>query len=151
MDQLWQQKASFDKKTTRIVFIGNGSPLVIESFMSDLKLHEPAHIYTDSSLHVFDACGMIRGIFHLIDPRGLKRMFEFGLQGYRQGPIDKRSGSHTQMGGIVAFKQTGEVIYHYLEDYLGDFDYKFSPDIVRGEKDEIVNSNPSLSPPNQFA
>jgi peroxiredoxin len=121
VEMIWKKKEELKRTKTRVVFIGNGAHQFIKTFKDDLKVPD-ADIYTDPSLESFQACGMIKGIFNLIDPRGAIKMVEFALKGQKQGPWDKDSGTHTQMGGIVAMKYPGKVVYHYLENYLGDFD-----------------------------
>lgn len=121
VELIWKKKAELIKNKTKVIFIGNGAPHFINIFKEDLGVPE-ADIYTDPTLETFEACGMIKGIFELMDPRGVKKMVEFALSGQKQGPWTKDSGTHTQMGGIVALKPPGKVVYHYIENFLGDFD-----------------------------
>ena len=121
VDMIWRKKEELKNKKTRVIFIGNGAPQFIKYFKEDLGVFD-ADIYTDPTLETFNACGLIKGIFHLLDPRGAAKMVEFALKGQKQGPWDSDSGVHTQMGGIVAIRPPGQVLYHYIEDYLGDFD-----------------------------
>ncbi len=121
VDLIWKKREEFKKSRTQVIFIGNGAPHFIKTFKEDLNIPE-ADIYTDPTLETFEACGLIKGIFHLIDPRGVLKMVEFALTGNKQGAWDSDSGSHTQMGGIIALKPPGKVVYHYIENFLGDFD-----------------------------
>lgn len=121
VELIWNKKEELKKSKTRVIFVGNGAPHFINMFKEDLDIPE-ADIYTDPTLQTYDACGLIRGIFHLMDPRGALKMVEFAIAGKKQGKWDSNSGTHTQMGGIVALKPPGIVVYHYIEDYLGDFD-----------------------------
>ena len=118
---IWKKKEELKRKNTRVVFIGNGAPQFLRYFKEEMNVAD-ADIYTDPTLQTFKACGLIKGIFQLLDPRGAVKMVEFALNGQKQGPWDSESGTHTQMGGIVALKPPGIVLYHYIEDYLGDFD-----------------------------
>ncbi len=119
--QIWGEKEKFRRSGAQIVFIGNGEPYFIRSFKEDLGVQD-ATIYTDPTLKTFDACGFLRGFLNLIDPRGVKNIVELLMDGHRQGPIDKASGVHTQMGGVVALKHPGIVLYHFVSEYLGDND-----------------------------
>ncbi|HXH30317.1 MAG TPA: AhpC/TSA family protein [Bacteriovoracaceae bacterium] len=119
--QIWNEKEKFKKSKTNIVFIGNGAPQFIQAFKEDMNIVD-APIYTDPSLKTYDACGLHRGMLKLMDPRGAKNMLELAFEGHKQGPLSKDSGSHTQMGGIVALRPPGIVVYHFVSDYLGDND-----------------------------
>lgn len=121
VDQIWSKRNEFVKKNTDIVFIGNGKPEVIKMFKDDIKAPD-APVFTDPTLEVFDACGLKRGLMNLVDPRGVARMISLSKEGYSQGAMDKRTGHHTQMGGVVAFKPPGTAVYHFISNYLGDFD-----------------------------
>jgi hypothetical protein len=136
VDLIWKKREEFQRSKTRIIFVGNGAPHLIGVFKADLKIAD-ADIYTDPTLKTFEACGLVKGIFHLLDPRGVMKVVEFHLQGYRQAPLNKDSGSHTQMGGVVAFKPNGRVVYHYIENFLGD------NDLSEGWKAVLNNPNAS--------
>ena len=120
VDQIWNKKKDI-LKTSNLLFIGNGKPEIIKIFKEDIKA-STAPIFTDPTLQAFDACGLKRSPLNLIDPRGAKRMYDLVNEGYNQGTADKRTGFHTQMGGVVVFRPPGIVAYHFISDYLGDFD-----------------------------
>lgn len=120
VDQIWNKRGDI-KKNSNIVFIGNGKPEVIEHFKEDVNARD-ALIFTDPTLEVFDACGLKRGIFNLVNPKSLKGAIGLSKEGYSQGAWDTRTGTHTQMGGVVAIKPPGNVVYHFVSEYLGDFD-----------------------------
>jgi hypothetical protein len=121
VDQIWNKRKDL-RKTSNIIFIGNGKPEIIKIFKEDVDALD-AVILTDPSLKVFDACGFKRSPLNLIDPRGVKRGVGLTMEGYKQGAVlDGRTGAHTQMGGVIAFKPPGAVVYHFVSDYLGDFD-----------------------------
>jgi hypothetical protein len=121
VDMIWNKRQEFKNKKTNIVFIGNGKPEAIRMFKEDIKALD-APVFTDPSLEVFDACGMKRGIVNLIDPRSVGKFISLSKKGYSQGTINETTGAHTQMGGVVAFKPPGTVVYHFVSNYLGDFD-----------------------------
>ncbi len=81
-----------------------------------------APVFTDPTLQVFDAAGFKRSLLNLMDPRGVKRIIGLSKEGYSQGAMDSRTGAHTQMGGVIAFKPPGLVVYHFISHFLGDFD-----------------------------
>lgn len=118
VDQIWNIQKK--QKNNRIIFIGSGSPYVIASFKEVMGV-EDAEIYTDPSLETFDACGMVRGVFNLVNFKTISAMRTLKNKGYQQGPF-KDSGTHRQMGGVVIFRRPGLVSYHYASEYLGDFD-----------------------------
>lgn len=119
VDNVWKKRDQLERPNSHIVFIGNGSPELITRFKAELGLNE-APIYTDPTLKTFDACGLKRSLAYLLDPRGVKKFIGLHLAGYRQGP--DQTGPHTQMGGVVVIKSSGEVAYHFIADYLGDED-----------------------------
>lgn len=81
-----------------------------------------AVIFTDPSLEFFTACGLKNSFLSLLDPRGLKEMKKLYDEGHRQSSLLKNTGSHTQMGGVVVLRPPGKVTYHYISEYIGDYD-----------------------------
>lgn len=120
VDQIWNLHRGLKKINTRIIFIGNGNPYVIKSFKEDMKVQD-AEVYTDPTLEVFDACSMNRSLRNLINIKSLMASIELRKKGYQQS-LEKDAGSHRQMGGVVAFKKPGQVVYHFTSKHLGDFD-----------------------------
>lgn len=121
VDKIWRQRAELEKKKTRIVFIGNGAPSFIGHFKEEMNVQD-AEIYTDPSLEVFDACRLNRSALKLLSIKSAAEMMKLKKQGYSQGKWDTDSGIHRQMGGVVAIKHPGKVVYHFVANYLGDFD-----------------------------
>lgn len=113
--------SQMEKKKVRIVFLGNGQPYMIKTFKESLNLPK-VEIYTDPSLEVFDACSMNRSFSNLVNFKSLMAMRNLYKKGYRQGVMDKDTGTHRQMGGVVAFRKPGKVLYHFTSSFLGDFD-----------------------------
>ena len=121
IDQVWKKREQFERAKTKIIFIGNGDPALIKSFKQDLNVDAP--IFTDPTMEVFDACGLKRSLLRLFSLSSGKRIIGLSRQGYKQGAtFDSRTGTHAQMGGVVAFKVPGIVVYHFIADHLGDFD-----------------------------
>lgn len=121
VDQIWKKRAEFEKSKTKIIFVGTGAPYMIKMFKEDLGINE-AIIYTDPTLKFFDACGFKRNALRLMDPRGVAKIKGFIDVGHKQGKYSNDSGSYTQLGGILAFKPPGKIVYHFVSDYVGDFD-----------------------------
>lgn len=59
---------------------------------------------------------------YLVKTKTLKKMFELRKLGYENKITDFQSGSHKQMGGVVALKDPGVLLYHFVSEYLGDLD-----------------------------
>lgn len=121
VSQVWAKKKDFEKKNIRVIFIGNGQPYLIKAFKDEVNAKD-AEIYTDPSLESFSACGLQKGIRYLVNLKSLKKARDLQRQGFKNEILNLDTGSHTQMGGVVALKRPGEVLYHFIADYLGDFD-----------------------------
>ena len=120
LDKIWSQRESLKKRNINIVFIGNGSVEAMKQFKKELG-YENVPIFTDPSLESFDACGMNNGIQYLFSLKTIKNGYKLFKEGYTQGNI-KDSGYHKQMGGVVAFRSPGKLIYRFVAESLGDFD-----------------------------
>ena len=83
---LWNCRKELIKANVQIIIIGIGSSQAIKTFKQDLDLSD-IPIYTDPTLRTFDACG-----------------------------LRVNQSSTSLLGGIVAFKPPGKVIYHYISD-----------------------------------
>lgn len=121
VDQIWNKRKDILDKKNYIVFIGSGAPSSLKMFKQYLGVQN-APIFTDPTLQTFKACGMLRGLNYLVNSKTLKRMFELQKEGYSNNVTDFKSGSHRQMGGVVAIKEPGQVLYHFAAEYLGDQD-----------------------------
>lgn len=116
---------------TRVIFIGNGTPEMINSFKQDHGL-EDIELFTDPSLRIFDVCGMNRGVGHLINVNTASKFIHLHQEGYRQGKMDTRSGSHLQMGGVLLLERPDKVLYHFSSTHLGDFDHVEGSELLEG-------------------
>ena len=121
VDQIWNKRKELRSKKNKVIFIGSGTPASLKMFKDYLGVKK-ATIYTDPTLQTFVACGMLNGLKYLVGSKSLKKMFELSKQGYKNQITDLESGSHKQMGGVVAFKDPGQVLYHFAAKYLGDTD-----------------------------
>jgi peroxiredoxin len=118
--QIMKNKASLEKNGAKIIFVGNGSPNMIESFKEELKIKDLL-VFTDPSLEIFDACGFNRGLKYLVNAKTVLQGIKLYNEGFSQGVQTKENGSHLQMGGIIALKPPGIVTYHFASEYLGHF------------------------------
>lgn len=121
VDQISKFYSDMKNKEMRVIFIGNGQPHMIKTFKEDLGLPK-AQIYTDPTLKVFDACGMNRSFMNLVNVRSITAMRKLAKEGYAQGSFSRDTGTHRQMGGVVALEKPGKVLYHFTSEFLGDFD-----------------------------
>jgi len=121
VDQIWNKRKDLRAKKNKIVFIGSGTPASLKMFKSYLDVKD-ATILTDPTLQTFEACGLLNGFRFLMSPKSLKKMFQLQKQGYQNKVTDTGSGSHKQMGGVVAFKNPGVVLYHFASEHVGDQD-----------------------------
>ncbi|WP_372656126.1 AhpC/TSA family protein [Halobacteriovorax sp.] len=120
-DQIWNLHKELNKISTKIIFVGNGSPQVIKLFKKDLNI-EDADVYTDPKLEVFKACGMDRSFTNYVSFKSLAELRKLRKQGYTSGSYPEGAGDSLQNGGVVGFRDPGKVIYHFTSRYLGDFD-----------------------------
>lgn len=121
VDQVWNKRKDIKDKKSNIIFIGSGSPSSLKRFKQHLGV-ENAPIFTDPTLQTFKACGLLNGLNYLVNTKTLKRVFELRKQGYSNEVTDFESGSHKQMGGVVALKDPGVLLYYFSAEYLGDDD-----------------------------
>jgi hypothetical protein len=121
VDQILNRRKDIVERKNRIVFIGSGSASSLKMFKAYLGVKN-APIFTDPTLQTFKACGLLNGLKYLVNTKTLKKMFELRKQGYENQITDFQSGSHKQMGGVVALKDPGILLYHFISEYLGDLD-----------------------------
>lgn len=120
IDQVWGMRDSIQKNGAKIIFIGSGSPYIISQFKKENNL-EKAIIYTDPTLSTFKAAGLIHTNTVDLDQASLKAIKDLESRGYSLKIIDN-DGDDTQLGGIVFIKPPGQVTYHFISEYIGDFD-----------------------------
>jgi hypothetical protein len=114
--QLWGERAKFEKKGSRLVFISNGPPGMIKAFKEDLKIE--AEVFTDPGLSVYSLCGFKRSIVATVGPKSLKARMDLKKQGFEQKGIH---GDIWQQGGVIAIGPQNKVLFHFVSEYLGDF------------------------------
>lgn len=117
---MWNRREDFRKKGVELAFIGSGAPYLISTFKQDFNL-QSTPIYTDPTLATFEACGLRHVDTKNLDAKSLNAISLLEKRGYELKLI-KDDGSDTQLGGVVAIKPPGIVTYHFVSDYIGDFD-----------------------------
>lgn len=120
IDQIWSMREQLEKNGTRIFFIGSGSPYLISEFKKEHKLAN-TQVFTDPGLESFKAAGLLQINFDKLDEQSLEKIAELEKKGYTNR-IYEGSGSITQLGGVVAIKPSGTVTYHFVSEFIGDFD-----------------------------
>jgi hypothetical protein len=117
---VWENRAKLEKDGARIIFIGNGDVSYIEKFRADFNLGN-APIYTDPTLRAFELGGFKRGLSHLLNAQSVKNGLELMSEGHRNGnPLNSKSGSNLQLGGVIVVHPGTRVTYHYISEALGD-------------------------------
>lgn len=120
IEQVWSMKDQIQKNGTKIVFIGSGAPYVISKFKEEFNMTN-VPIYTDQTLESFKACGLIHTDTANLDVDSLRMIKELESRGYSLKIIEN-DGDDTQLGGVVGIKPPGLVTYHFVSEYIGDFD-----------------------------
>jgi hypothetical protein len=118
-----EQVAQLRRETKRIhetgaelVIVGNGAPHFAQAFREDLKLTTP--LYTDPSLKSYAALGMKRGLGRTLGSLATFRNAARALgAGHRQGAVQ---GDAWQLGGVLAVRPDGGILYRRLSDAAGD-------------------------------
>lgn len=118
--QVWNERSKFESKGTKLYFIGNGKPEFIEGFKQDLGLSD-ADVFTDPSLISFQAAGFHRGFFRTNSLASYRDVKKYKSLGHENGKFEKGVGDIWQLGGLLAVKPSGEVVYHFIAESIGDF------------------------------
>jgi hypothetical protein len=118
--QVWGRKNDFEAKNTQLIFVGNGSPDFVNKFKEDMNLTGAA-IFTDPTLGVFQSAGFRKGFIAALGPQSIINGVKLLGEGYKQGIPSKEAGSIWQLGGTVAVRQDGKILYQYIEEAMGDF------------------------------
>jgi len=117
--QIWGQRELYEKNGAKVIFIGNGPASFIRGFKEDLKI-VGAPVYTDPSLESFRVCGFKHGFLNLVKPATVVNAISLALDGHRQGPLQRGTGDHWQLGGVVVITPKNEVVFHFISESLGD-------------------------------
>lgn len=143
--QVWGERERYERTGAKIVFIGNGQPIWIEVFRQDLGIQKGV-VLTDPSLRSFRAAGLNKGVFNLIRPRSAINSLRLARQGYAQGKPTDGTGSHLQMGGVLAVSSTSKVLYHFASEALGDFPSEPYVEIIQRDELAVGSGEASAGP-----
>lgn len=135
--QVWAQRQKLERSGARLTFIGNGQAHWIEGFRQDLGIDQGI-VLTDPTMRSFAAAGMKKGFFNLVRPQSALNMLQLSREGYTQGPFRADSGSHFQMGGVLAVSRYGKVMYHHASTSVGDFPKEPYMDVIRWDEGSAV-------------
>lgn len=97
-----------------VYVIGSGGPHFAKAFVENEKPEMP--IFSDESRASFDAAGLKRSFFGILDPRMIAKGCVTAFK-FRQR---RTMGDAFQLGGILLVKPDGSVPYHYASKYAGD-------------------------------
>jgi hypothetical protein len=101
----------------RAVFVGNGEPRFIEGFVERHALGDKhVEIFTDPTLAVFRAAGLLRSAWATFGPRGLADQLRGLSQGLGWGGM---KGDQLQQGGSVLVDARGVVALYHRSESLG--------------------------------
>lgn len=97
----------------RTVFIGNGAPHFVESFIVRFGLADKkVEIVTDPSLAAFRAAGLLRSWWATYGPRGLWD----SIRALGAGHVNRSGeGDTIQQGGTLLVDAKGRVAWHYRD------------------------------------
>lgn len=135
--QVWADRDKYEKSGAKLVFIGNGQPTFIEAFKNDLKM-EHAMILTDPSLESFRAAGLKRGFFAVVQPRSAINAIKLANEGHIQTAHHPDSGTHWQLGGVLAINPRSKVLYHFRSESLGDLPEEPHLEIIKADEEKTV-------------
>lgn len=113
--QLHHRAKDLAASGARIVVIGNGAPMFIAGFRETTGYEGP--IYTDPSLAVFAAAGLVRSMRATLSLRAAVRSVGALGRGARQG---RTQGDAWQQGGVVVIKPGGDVVWTHASSGPGD-------------------------------
>lgn len=134
--QVWSNRAAYERGGGKIIFVGNGQAHFIDKFKEDLGLKE-AVVVTDPTLEVFRAAGFNKGFSYILQVKTIVNAFKLMKDGHRQTTYTKDAGTHWQLGGILAVSTRGEVLYHYISEYFGDFPEEPYLEIIKADETKL--------------
>lgn len=100
----------------KLVFIGNGTPLMAKDFQVFMEAPE-LPVWTDPKRQTYRHLGFKRGLLSVLDLSLLSYAKRALGAGFRQG---KTQGDPVQQGGVLVVKRGGELVYGYASATAGD-------------------------------
>jgi len=103
----------------RTVFIGNGPPHLIDTFIERfLLVDKPVEVVTDPSLASFRAAGLARSPWATFGPKSVWD----AIRAIGGGHINRwGQGDNLQQGGIVLVDAAGRVAWYHRNLSIGDY------------------------------
>ena len=95
--------------------VGNGTPEQAAQLAAELGLDFP--LLTDPERRSFAALGARRSLAGVLHPGVFAGAVRALREGHRQQGVQ---GDAMQLGGVVAIRPGGEVVYRYLSGHAGD-------------------------------
>ena len=117
MTELVPRLFDLHKLGMRTVFIGNGPPHQIDTFIERfLLVDKPVEIVTDPSLTSFRAAGLVRSWWAIFGPKALWEV----IRALGHGHINRwGQGDNLQQGGILLVDAEGKVAWYYRNLSIG--------------------------------
>jgi peroxiredoxin len=110
--QLHGEKKRIEDRGARLVFIGNGSPLMAQDFREQFAIEAP--LYVDPSLVTYRALGLHAKGSLLKAMKAVPRAL---LAGHTQGLV---KGDAMQLGGVFVVAPGGRVLFEQRSETAGD-------------------------------
>ena len=112
--QLGATTSALDALGVKTCVVGNGTPLMAESFAEDLNLTIP--LYTDPSRKTYALAGMNRKFG--LGVASIGHALRSWRSGHRQGAV---AGDVWQQGGLLAITPDGTVLESHEDEGAGDY------------------------------
>ncbi len=118
VDDLSPRQLELSALGVRSVFVGNGEPRYIEGFVERHALGDKrVEIFTDPTLDVFRAAGLLRSAWATFGPRGLADHLRLLSRGRGLGAIE---GDVLQQGGSLVVDRAGVVAFYHRSESMGE-------------------------------
>lgn len=115
MVQLHHRSDDIHAAGAELHVIGNGAVYVLADFRATTGYRGP--LFTDPSLRVFDAAGLVRAVSATLNPVGFLQAIGTLRRGFRQGKVQ---GNAWQQGGALVIARDGTVLWKQVSDRPGD-------------------------------
>ena len=117
--ELSQRLAELERLGVGTTLVGNGAPHYIAGFVErHLLSDKPVELVTDPTLAAFAAAGLVRSIWGVIGPRGIRDILRAAAAGHRQQGL---AGDGSQQGGALLVDRGGTLRLYHRNRSLGDF------------------------------
>lgn len=113
--RLADRREEIESRGAQLIAIGNGNAQWARAFIESENIDFP--VFVDPSRQSYDAFGMKRGTSEVMTLKSLRHAARAMSRGFRQSAT---RGDPVQIGGVVVFDASGEMIYTHLEEEAGD-------------------------------